>query len=109
MSARLLLGDDIIGTGGPWGGGEVWGDQENRNNGQAHEFALALSRAVPLRDVSAIRMEINKSQRGGNGGNGWHFKSTVIAETASGRTEVWRSPSTIHLGAGRSATFATSL
>jgi hypothetical protein len=109
VSVRLMLGDEVIGSGGPWGGGEIWGDQENRNNGQPHEFALPLSRAVLLRDVSAIRLEIVKSQHGGNGGRGWHFRSSVLAETAGGRTEVWRSQSTIRLGSGHPATFATSL
>jgi hypothetical protein len=109
VSVRILVGQDIIGTGGPWGYGEKWGDQENRNNGLPHEFGVRLTRAVLLRDVDALRVEIIKSQAGGNGGNGWHFRGAVLAETANGRTEVWRSRSTIKLGNGHAATFATGL
>jgi len=109
VSVRVFLDQEILGTGGPWGGGEVWGDQENRNNGQPHDLTVALTRPVPLRDVDSLRLEIIKSQHGGHGGNGWNFRSTVIAETPSGRTEVWRSPKTIRLGNGRSASFSTSL
>jgi hypothetical protein len=109
VSVRVLWGQDIVGSGGPWGRGEVWGDQENRNNGLAHEFTVPLTRPVLLGDVSALRLEISKSQSGGNGGKGWSFKPGVIAETPRGRTEVWRSAMTIRLGAGHAATFATGL
>ncbi len=109
VSVRIFLDQDVVGAGGPWGAGEVWGDQENRNNGQPHDFALTLARPVLLRDVATLRMEIIKSQRGGNGGDGWDFRGSVVAETTGGRTEVWRSPRTIKLGNGRSASFSTSL
>jgi hypothetical protein len=104
-----MLGQDIVATSGPWGDGEIWGDHEDRNNGQPHELAIRLSRAVLLRDVDALRLEIIKSQVGGNGGNGWHFRAWVIAETANGKTEVWRSRSTIKLGNGHATTFSTGL
>ncbi len=109
VSVRIFQDQDILGSGGPWGQGEKWGNQENRNNGQPHEFAVSLARPVLLRDVDSLRLEIIKSQHGRHGGNGWHFRGTVIAETAGRRTEVWRSPTTIKLGNGRSASFSTSL
>ena len=109
VSVRVMLGQDIVATGGPWGDGEIWGDHEDRNNGQPHEFAIRLTRAVLLRDVDTLRLEIIKSQVGGNGGNGWHLRAWVIAETASGKTEVWRSRSTIKLGNGHATWFSTGL
>jgi hypothetical protein len=109
VSVRVLAGQDIIATGGPWGGGELWSDQERRNNGQPHDFIVPLTRTVLLRDVGTLRLEIIKSQCRDNGGKGWHFKPSVIAETAAGKTEVWRSMSTIKLGQGHSAVFSTQL
>src|SRR5687768_15647053 len=68
VTVEIRQGETVIGKGGPWGGGEVWGDQEDRNNGQPHVFFINLKEAIPDTKLASTMIRVIKSQAGGNGG-----------------------------------------
>ncbi|MGH7526547.1 MAG: esterase/lipase family protein [Gemmatimonadales bacterium] len=99
-----------VATGGPWGQGEVWGDQEDRQGGRPHIFDMPVREPLQTADLRDLEVEIRKTDAGGNGGKGWDFRLTVFAKLADGTSvRILGETPTIRLGDGQPPVFTAAL
>ena len=98
-----------VGVGGPWGGGEIWGDQEDRNQGQPHLFEVSLTEEIPSDRLHEVLVRVTKSQHGGNGGKGWHVRIRLGIKPSEGDVQWCRETDTVRLGDGNAAEYETTL
>ena len=108
VSVNITLNGSLLGYGGPWGRGELWGEQEEGNKGQAHTFQVPI---IPTSEaqVHQIQVEVIKSESGGHGGKAWHPRIR-LGYTLTDGTEHWTvQTGTIRLGMGQPAVWVTKL
>ena len=110
VSIKMRTGDnEDLGHGGPWGKGEVWSVQESQNRGQPHEFNLSLVRPVKVSNLPKMKMDIIKSESGGNNGKPWQPKVKIGYKDKDGKVKWLVSSGTLTLGGQSPSRFVIGL